>query len=162
MKRLFLLRHAEASMNAPTDRERPLTENGLAQATTLGAEMKRQGFVPDFIYCSPARRTRQTFEKLSFENVPSEQPDRLYNAPAGDILSFIQNTSDDIANLLVVAHNPGIHQIAAMLAEDDNSAESSKLRMGYSPATLTVLSCACEKWSDIKMGANPIIEIIES
>lgn len=162
MKRLFLLRHAQASMNAPTDRERPLTEHGVTQAEELGETMTRLGYLPNYVYCSPAKRTRQTFEKLGLSIKTPEFPERLYNAPGGDILSFIQSTNDDVQNLLVVAHNPGIHQMAAMLAADDHEEYFRKVHMAYAPGTLTVLEYKGARWSDIQRGENTILDLIEA
>ena len=160
MKKLFLLRHAEASMNAPSDRERPLTDFGKSQASALGEDMKRKNFVPELIYCSPARRTSETYEGLNFENIAAEQPERLYNAPACDLLNFIQNTNSNIASVMVIAHNPGIYQLAHVLAAEDVSDAYNKVLMGYPPASLSVLECDIDDWASIQPGQNTLIDLI--
>lgn len=147
-------------MSAPTDRERPLTDHGLSQAAALGDDMRRREFVPDFIFCSPSKRTQQTLDKLLFEGTPCEHPDRMYNAPAGDLLNFIQNTNDDIQNLMVIAHNPGIHQLAHMLSKEEISDAYSRLLQGYPPASLSVLECTNESWADIQPAHNKLAELL--
>lgn len=160
MKRLFLLRHAEASMNAPSDRERPLTDHGLRQAEALGNTLRERDLLPDFVYCSPALRTRQTFERLNLPSPASEQPERLYNAPTGDLLSFIQSTKDDVESVMVVAHNPGMHQLVVTLADMADNKAMDRLTFGYPPATLTILECPCRQWSEIQPGMNKALDII--
>ncbi|XTZ13535.1 SixA phosphatase family protein [Micromonospora echinospora] len=60
---LVLLRHGKAERpEGITDRERALTERGHADAAAAGAWLARHGFLPDVVVCSPARRTRQTWQ----------------------------------------------------------------------------------------------------
>ena len=159
MKTLFLLRHAESPMNAPTDRERTLSDAGAAYSKTLGDKLRHMNRLPDFIYCSPARRTQETLKNLELQ-VHGEQPERLYNAPAGDLLHFIQSTKDSVNALMVIAHNPGIHALAMMLMDNSDQLKTSSLHYGYPPGSLTILDCPCESWRDIQPGENRLIELI--
>lgn len=63
-KRLFILRHAESPLSGSEDFERPLSARGVRQAQALGAAMKQQDLLPDYVVCSPARRTRETYDAL--------------------------------------------------------------------------------------------------
>jgi phosphohistidine phosphatase len=68
---LYLIRHAEAvrlgERGITTDEDRPLTEEGLAQAGRLGAGLQRRGIRPALILTSPLVRARQTAEQLARE-----------------------------------------------------------------------------------------------
>ncbi len=163
MKRLLLLRHAEArGFDSGPDRERSLTDDGANDAAALGLLIKKQNYTPDYIFCSPAKRTQQTLEQLFLEGVKTQKPEPLYNSPCGDLLNFIQETNDDVQTLMVIAHNPGIYQLAAMLAaEGDNDSLTRLMSGGYRPATLSVLNLGADKWSAIQPGDNELIDLIE-
>ena len=67
MKSLHLLRHAKSSWKEPGlgDIERPLNRRGLGACTAMAAYMVRRAIVPDLVLCSPARRARETLDRLS-------------------------------------------------------------------------------------------------
>jgi phosphohistidine phosphatase len=109
---LVLLRHAKAEppQQFATDAERPLSVRGHADAVVAGTWLAEQGLIPDRVLCSPALRTRQTWEHVAaamstaspvVAYVPS-----MYDAGAEAVLRTIAQTSDDVRTLLVVGHNP--------------------------------------------------------
>ncbi len=164
MKRLFLLRHAQTlPASGLSDIDRKLTPNGQADARALGSAMKAKGYQPDFIYCSPARRTKETLSLLleSLEERTVESPNSIYHGTRGDLFHLIQNASKDVQNLLLVGHNPVIHELAATLAKEDSPALMNRLAGGYAPGTLGVLDCSCASWSEIQAGANPLTDFME-
>lgn len=65
---LYLLRHANADTDAPTDDERQLSEKGIEQARRVGRFARRIGIEPDLILTSPLARARQTAEYFSQEH----------------------------------------------------------------------------------------------
>lgn len=161
MKRLFLLRHAHTvplGYNT-TDKARALTEKGKADAAELGRVMQTKSYQPDYVLCSPAKRTKQTFEGLcqSIHIGKQDFPERLYGASRGDLLHFIQTTPAEVGSLLLIAHNPGIFELVVTLA-DDRSADM--VGFGYPPGTLSVFDCDINKWSDIQPAANTLTDFI--
>jgi len=137
MRKIYLLRHAQAAsdFSAP-DKERELTDLGKEQAFNVGLFLKTQNI--DLVLCSAATRTQQTLEQIrktgaEFNNI--EILENFYNAPAENLLDKIENTNK---NVLVIAHNPGIHQLAFQLSENSDQALVNKLTMGYPPATLSI------------------------
>ena len=104
MPKLFLLRHTEASSSLDTsDAERTLTTHGIDQAQKVGEFLKQQGAEIDLAICSGAKRTLMTLSAVE-ETFPtikkSEINDKLYNAPAGEILNTIQQAKN--GNILIV------------------------------------------------------------
>jgi broad specificity phosphatase PhoE len=74
MIELYLLRHAQSEINAMPEAERTiggrspmaaLTALGVEQARAAGAEIARAGFGFDGVFCSTARRARQTLENAA-------------------------------------------------------------------------------------------------
>ena len=161
MKRLFLLRHAEAPGGGNTDIDRTLTNTGKGQAQALGALMADKGYQPDFVLCSAAVRTRQTFEgvKSGFDDLPVHYDEAIYHASTGDLLNMIQKTTAEKNALMIIGHNPTIYQLAVMLAKDDNSSAMNALTMGYPPGSLTVLGCDLKSWAEIQPGENLMLNL---
>lgn len=167
MKQLYILRHAQALSTEPggTDKSRRLSPKGLADAKALGAVMFKQDMRPDLALCSPATRTRETLSAV-LEGVgaetPADFPEVFYNAGADAYFAGIHGASDNVASLLVVGHNPGLHMLAAQLAKDDSGSLMNRLAGGYAPATLTVLECGAESWSDIRLYENRLMGVLET
>lgn len=117
---LYLLRHAKSSwpQGGLDDRDRPLDGYGQRAARLVAAHLARQ-LVPGLVLCSSAGRTRETLDHV-LRALPVSPPvsieDALYLAKARRILERIEAVPDDIATLLVIGHNPGLHELAATLA----------------------------------------------
>lgn len=154
MKRLFILRHAEAAP-AAEDFERPLTAKGVADMRTLANRLREEaGLRPDFVLCSPARRTRMTLENL-WPDAPAQFPEKLYNASAGTHYEAVKCVSDSYSAVMVVAHNPGVFNFMRFLA-----APGLDVPVDYRPGTLTILECSIECWADLMPGENRISSVV--
>lgn len=120
MQRLILMRHADAERNAPEgggDRERPLSDRGRAEARAMGRALSERGFRPDVAIVSDARRTRETWDEVleAMGDVDLRLAPVLYNAAADVLRRAVEDAEDDAACLLILAHNPGVHQLAVEL-----------------------------------------------
>jgi phosphohistidine phosphatase SixA len=74
-------------------------------------------------------------------------------------VTAIQDCHDE-ETLFLIAHNPGIHQLSNILASEDNSKKRETLRSSYVPATLSVLECPIENWSEIKPAENTLVDLV--
>lgn len=65
-RRLFLLRHAKSSWNDSglDDFDRPLNKRGREAAPAMGKVMAEEGWEPDYVFCSSAKRTQQTLDRV--------------------------------------------------------------------------------------------------
>src|SRR5262245_9049416 len=118
--RLLLLRHAKSEKAEPgqRDQERSLNARGRDDAQTIGGYLARHKLVPDLAVISSARRTRETWERLLPElaaEVAVSYEDRLYNAGTGAIVAMAKETKPKVRTLLMVGHNPGLHEAARLL-----------------------------------------------
>jgi phosphohistidine phosphatase len=118
---LMLLRHAKSSWDDGKigDHERPLDKRGHAAGRLLAAHFATLP-PPGLVLCSSALRTRQTLEHIlaSFAAPPRVLiEDGLYLASPASVRSRIAEVRDDITSLLVIGHNPGLHDLALALAE---------------------------------------------
>lgn len=136
MRELILLRHAHAESAAPgqEDRARPLSETGLAEARAAGDWLRGHALAPDRVLCSPAQRTRQTLAALGDigGNDVREEP-AIYDASPGTLIALV-DAHADAGRLLLVGHNPGLEQLAALL----HSGQSGDYR-GMPPGGIAVL-----------------------
>lgn len=164
MKTLYLLRHAQADHFDTSDKLRTLTEKGFADAKALGHEMSAKRYIPDYILCSPATRTQQTLRALCSGDIScprAEEPQELYNAPLDIIVNLIHSVNDKHDSLLVVAHNPGIHYVAAKLASDESPGDlTTQIMSGYRPCTLSVFNCPIESWLDLALEKNELTDVM--
>lgn len=151
---LLLLRHAKSSWadEALDDIDRPLATRGLKAAPLMGREMLRRGWVPDLALVSPAVRTRQTYALAAAQwpaVPPSVVDEAIYEAQAPRILAAIRATDDAVRTLLVVGHNPGLEDLAALLAAPQSDAEAAAaMRMKFPTAAVAHLSLA-GRWSEL-------------
>ena len=125
-RRLILLRHAKSSWpDGVPDPERPLAERGIANATAAGPILAGIG-IPDVVLCSPARRTRQTWELIApaFGDppVPRFEP-VIYGADVPELLDLIRAVPEDAGNVLVIGHEPTLSSTASRLAGPGSNAE---------------------------------------
>lgn len=163
MKRLYLLRHAKAqNVSGIEDNARPLSSEGEEDAFQLGAFMRKKDYTPDLILCSSALRTQQTYDHLSkgfkISLNKSDQPG-LYNAGAEDILDCIHESDDQQRAILILGHNPGIHELALRLCDIENTPLLDRLMGGYAAASLTVFDCPVQVWNDLQLGENKLVDL---
>jgi phosphohistidine phosphatase len=163
MKRtLILLRHAKSDWSAGgSDHERPLNERGERDAPLTGQWLAAIGRVPDYVACSTARRTRETYALVAeaFDGSPTVVfPDELYGASAGEMLEVIRAVPAEVGTLLVVSHNPGTHGLASVLADETNPELVQRVRSGYPTNTATVLETDSE-WAALDPGGASIVAV---
>lgn len=138
MRELILLRHAHAEPALPgaADIDRPLSPVGLAEAEAAGRWLQEQGLAPDRVLCSPARRNRETLEAVLAATgyVDQRLEDSIYEATSGT-LAGLADTHRECDRLLIVGHNPGLEQLAALM----HSGQSGDHR-GMPPGSIAVLT----------------------
>ena len=151
LRRLLLLRHAEAAGGKPdlADHDRTLARRGRAAATRIGAYMASRGYVPSQVLCSSSRRTQETFECLvpALGATPELEvlPD-LYLASPGTLMSCIKSAPDAATTLLVIAHNPGIAVLASELAVRGEPALRARVGAQFPTAALAVFASDSPGW----------------
>jgi phosphohistidine phosphatase len=120
MKRIYLLRHAKSSWEDPglADRDRPLAPRGRKAAARMGAYLREQRIRPDVVLCSPSRRTRETVERMgkALAKALVEVDEGLYAAGAEPLLDRLLRLPEARTSVMLVAHNPGLHDLTLALA----------------------------------------------
>jgi len=124
MKRLILIRHAKSSWNeGVTDFERSLNGRGLSDAPLMGeglsGRLANAELSLDILISSSAIRAEQTSrllaQSLSFPEQSIEWRKELYLSSPDTIQDIIRHLPDDAKTVALVAHNPGITELAEKL-----------------------------------------------
>lgn len=126
MRQLVLLRHAKAAVDSETgeDFDRPLAARGCSDAPVVGKAVADAGADPQIVLVSAAKRTRETWALVApfFPKAQVRFVEQLYNAPADLILREAEEAGAE--RVMVIAHNPGLHELASRLAHRMNAMES--------------------------------------
>ncbi len=164
-KVIYALRHAEAeSGQSGPDKARKLTKRGSGDAYSLGRAKAERGYMPSFALCSPATRTRETLqglcETLKISHV--EYPESLYDGSAGALFEWVKNVEDRYDSLMLVGHNPGIHNLVSVLTGPRliETKSAHPILAGYPSGTLTVIRCPFENWKSAQPGMCDLIDTL--
>jgi phosphohistidine phosphatase len=118
---LHLLRHAKSSRKKGVeDFARPLTRRGIDAARHIGEGLPSLIGTLDLVLCSPARRARETMELVvaGFAAPPRLLVENdIYLADQEKLLRRLCRLGEEEANVLLVAHNPGLRDLALALAQ---------------------------------------------
>lgn len=149
-RRITLIRHAKAADDGQPDHERPLDAAGRAEAAALAERLHADRAVPELFVCSSSRRTRETLAAFG-AHVPTLLTDRAYLASAGELLALLQEMDDAVQHIGLIAHNPGLHELAAMLAgEYRQSVDEERLMRMFPTAACAVFTFTIAHWNDLR------------
>ncbi|MFF8774637.1 SixA phosphatase family protein [Kitasatospora sp. NPDC015120] len=162
-RRIIVLRHAKADWpDGVDDHERPLADRGRHQAPEAGRWLADSGINPDYVLCSDALRTRETW-KLAAHELPKRSrrtvyDGRVYEATPGAIIAVLQETPEEYADLVLVGHNPGVLGLTQVLAGDEGDRDAlERLRLGGFPtAAIAVLSFS-GSWKGVEPGVAELV-----
>jgi len=158
MERLILLRHGEAERSAASgdDFDRALNAQGRAESAAMGRLLSVAGATPDMALVSSAVRAVQTFEaaRAAFPGAEEHLSRALYLASPRELMAAIRVASPNARTLMVVGHNPGIQQLAAILASEGgaSAAQLARLERGFPTAAAAVF--------DIAEGGDPTLKAL--
>jgi phosphohistidine phosphatase len=148
MKRLTLMRHADAQWKDPevADFARPLNRRGSGEAEAMGRRLTELALTPDLIIASPARRAQQTAEIVARELALPQRSiyceEALYLAGAQEILQLTRAIGPLVPHLLIVGHNPGISELANLLARGSEIG-------GLATAAICSITFEAEQWAAV-------------
>jgi phosphohistidine phosphatase len=169
MRRLMLLRHAKTENDAPSgrDQDRRLDDRGRKDAAEIGGWIGRHPPFPDLVLVSPAIRAHQTWE-IAWEAMKDEAPEpqvellpELYGADPSQMLQTIRTAStSDPQRLMVVGHNPGMHELALALAGSGDAAGRKALADNLPTSGLALFDFAVDDWDDVAFRRGRLVQFV--
>ena len=166
MRRLMLLRHAKTETNAPSgqDQDRRLDDRGRHDAAAIGDWIGRHPPFPDLVLVSPAVRAHQTWEVARDAMkylVPQPQVEflpELYGADPAQLLQTIRMASaSDPQRLLVVGHNPGMHELALTLTGSGDADAKKAIEDNLPTAGFAIFDFAIDDWNDVAFRRGKLV-----
>jgi phosphohistidine phosphatase len=136
MKQLTLMRHGKAvrEHEAPTDHERSLVDRGRREAVASAEWLTGWGVAPDLVLVSDASRTLQTWQSVrpvleaaTGKAVEFRELTRLYLAEPEELWEEIGAVANR-SSVLVIGHNPGLHQLAMWLSFEGGAEDPLAMR----------------------------------
>src|SRR5262249_37168906 len=112
----------------------------------------RHSLLPDLALVSAARRTRETWDGLAA--VLPKPPralyeERLYNAGRDAIVRVIRDTDRTVRNLIVIGHNPGLHECALALIASGDTESRERLGEALPTCGLVVIDFTVDDWGKL-------------
>lgn len=160
MNTLHLLRHAKSSTKENVeDHERPLSRRGRKTARRIGRNLAAKLGAIDLVLCSSARRTRETLDLVLDELSPAPRrsiEDGLYLASREKLVARLSRLDARNGNVLMIGHNPGLHELAIALA-DENSPAYQTLASGKFPTAACVSFRVPADWSVLGSSRHDVI-----
>jgi phosphohistidine phosphatase len=166
MRRLLLFRHAKAERAeaGQSDLDRPLTHQGLEEAELIGAYIARHAFLPDTAIVSPSVRTRETFSRAAATMMPSPAPTfdpRAYDASPSALLNILKGLPEEARTVMLIGHNPGLHELALMLVGTGDIETRERLREKFPTAALAIIDFPLDSWARLHPSAGRLERCIE-
>ena len=147
----MLLRHAKTENDAPSghDQDRRLDDRGRMDAAVIGRWIGQHPPFPDSMLVSTAVRAQQTWEiaweamkdcvATATSRISGRTLRRRSDASAADCPHGLRQRSQV---LLVVGHNPGMHELALTLTGSGDAAAKKALDANLPTAGLAIFDFA--------------------
>ncbi|MDQ2875725.1 MAG: histidine phosphatase family protein [Actinomycetota bacterium] len=123
----------------------------MPDAPGIGRWLGAAGCEPDLVLCSPARRTRETWQLASAAlgaTPPVTLESVIYGGSAESLLDLVRHAPGAARTVALIGHDPGIRDLALMLsaasADDAPAAREAaaldRIRVKFPTAAIAVLA----------------------
>lgn len=162
-RHLLLVRHAKSAWNEPSipDHDRELAPRGVGALPLLRDHLDRAEQRPDLVMCSSSRRTIDTLagiRPIVSERALVRVEPRIYGASVHTLLELLRDLEDDIACAMLIGHNPGMQDLALLLAGAGESDTHAQLLTKFPTAAAVTLSFD-RPWSQLGAGRATIDDL---
>ena len=154
MKTVILMRHAKSAWDSPelADIDRPVAPRGIAAGEKMAAWLKKHMLNPQLIMCSTARRARDTLELIRPalpKTVKTRLMQELYMALPRELLTCLAKAPGGLDEVMVIGHNPGLHDFASWVIGTGEKKAVSDLRKKFPTAAIAVITFDTPNWSSL-------------
>lgn len=167
MRQLLILRHAKSSWDgaAIPDRDRALNPRGRRAVAFMRQAMRDLGLAPDVVLVSTARRTLETLEALEpWDETPLVDPlESLYLADAVQLMGTLHGVAETVRSVLLIGHNPGLHDLALSLAGPRALASGGEAERGLASGFPTMALAEFVipgSWWELREGGGRLVRFL--
>jgi phosphohistidine phosphatase len=164
VRTLVLLRHLKSSWDAPglADHDRPLAPRGRRAGERIRRHLEEAAISPELVLCSSAVRAVETWESVR-DGLPGgvevEVEDGLYGASSESLLARLNDVPETVAAVLLIAHNPGIENLALGLAGSGDGEGVERMSEKYPTGGLATLRFE-GPWAGLTWGDAELVEFV--
>jgi phosphohistidine phosphatase len=154
-RRLIVLRHAKSAWPDVSDFERPLAPRGRRDGPAAGHWLRDSAYPLDHVICSPARRTRETWDLVVQEldaTPPVSYDERVYGAGVNTLLDVVCEAPAEVETLLLVGHNPGLQELTLALAGEASGDALERAMEKFPTSAIAVLTFE-GSWPELTPGS---------
>jgi len=123
--------------------------------------IRRNKIRPGLVLCSPSLRTRQTLEAIESSlgtGSEIESESELYAASEEKLLQRLQALPESVDSVMLIGHNPGLHELALMLAS--RGADLRRLEEKFPTGALATLVAEGEDWAALGPGDAELVDYV--
>ena len=156
MKKLFLIRHAQAINNITNldDYDRTLSTNAISDINFISQELLKLSIKPDLIISSSAIRSIHTANILAKNikyNKNIVQNQYIYEGYVNTLKEIIEYIDDTNNIVFFIGHNPGINLLAYTLCNFKEEMKTS---------SIVQIEFNCDFWMNISSNNSKFISYI--
>jgi phosphohistidine phosphatase len=157
MKTILILRHAKSDWSNPglADFDRPLAKRGRKDAPRMGEVLALFDSVPDRIFSSPAKRAKQTAERVAEAcgyNKSIKWEDSFYHGSGMSYIAALRRLPDRVERPLLIGHNPAQEEMVAMLLGLGADEWGAEFSIRLPTAGLVCLDTPIADWAHLEPG----------
>lgn len=124
MKKIYFMRHGKAEDGyGKSDFERELVDKGRKKTAKVAQFLKYKSVKPERILVSMSQRTVETSaiisKHLGVDRSLVAEENNLYLASTNSILDVIYCVNDNVDEIMILGHNPGLSSIATYLCQEE-------------------------------------------
>lgn len=139
------------------DFDRGLNARGRKGAALMGAHIADHGAKWNIALASPAERVRRTLDASGLQ-MPVTFDDRIYLADSTSLLEILGQVDDSNQAVLLVGHNPGLHDLALeLISTHDDSPLLREIAAKFPTAAFAVLELDIARWADVELGCGRLV-----
>jgi phosphohistidine phosphatase len=162
-KTLHLLRHAKSSWKEPglDDHQRPLSKRGRAAASAMAKHIHRAAIAPDIVLCSTAVRAKETLEPIAKKLKPAKVifESGIYEVAERELWKYVRALREQADTVLMIGHNPGLHNFALALADADSVDHLPPLHGKFPSGALATFSFD-GRWKDLRPHGAHLVSFV--
>jgi phosphohistidine phosphatase len=154
MLNLSLIRHGKSNWNVvdTDDLSRKISKIGESKTNILGNFLQKEKIYFDEVFCSPAKRTKQTLEIIN-QYTPFKPKiqfiDDLYHASGKDIFDTVMICATK-KKVLVVSHEPLLSMSIENFFKGSNNKNFLNAIEKFNTSAFFNVSFECKNWYEIQ------------